>query len=124
MRKRIDFLRYALVFALCLAVVIVFAANGEAAEFKKEYKMQINVGSHILLGDGSSKIFRFGERANQRPDKHQTLLEQYPVERGPVEISPAGRQRGDRLCHGIDHQHIARHRRSQHLLPAVFHQQF
>jgi tripartite ATP-independent transporter DctP family solute receptor len=56
MKKRIDCLRYALVLALCLAVVIVFAANGEAAEFKKEYKMQINVGPQFYWGMGAQKF--------------------------------------------------------------------
>ena len=56
MKKRIDCLRYALVLALCIAVVIVFAANGESSEFKKEYKMQIYVGPQFYWGMGAQKF--------------------------------------------------------------------
>ena len=56
MIRRIENLRYALVLALCFAVVIVFTANGEAAEFKKEYKLQINVGSTFYWGMGAQKF--------------------------------------------------------------------
>ena len=56
MKRRIDYLRYFLVFALCFAVVIAYTANGEASEFKKEYKMQINVGPQFYWGMGAQKF--------------------------------------------------------------------
>jgi tripartite ATP-independent transporter DctP family solute receptor len=56
MTRRIDYLRYFLVFALCFAVVIAYTANGEASEFKKEYKMQINVGPQFYWGMGAQKF--------------------------------------------------------------------
>jgi len=56
MKRRIDYLNFALVMGLCLAVVIVFTANGEAAELKKEYKMQINVGPQFYWGMGAQKF--------------------------------------------------------------------
>jgi tripartite ATP-independent transporter DctP family solute receptor len=56
MNRRIDHLRYMLVLALCFAVAIVFSVNGEAADFKKEYKMQINVGPQFYWGMGAQKF--------------------------------------------------------------------
>jgi len=56
MTRRIDYLKCALILGLCLAVVIVFTPNGEAAEFKKEYKMQINVGPQFYWGMGAQKF--------------------------------------------------------------------
>ncbi len=56
MARRLNYSRFALVLALCFAVVIVFTANGKAAEFKKEYKMQINVGPQFYWGMGAQKF--------------------------------------------------------------------
>jgi tripartite ATP-independent transporter DctP family solute receptor len=56
MTKKSQFLKIALVLVLCLAVVGVFAATGKAAEFKKEYKMQINVGPQFYWGMGATKF--------------------------------------------------------------------
>jgi tripartite ATP-independent transporter DctP family solute receptor len=56
MSKETRFLKLALVLTLCLAVGIVFAAGGKAAEFKKEYKMQINVGPTFYWGMGATKF--------------------------------------------------------------------
>jgi tripartite ATP-independent transporter DctP family solute receptor len=56
MTKNTQFLKFALVLSLCLAVGIVFTANGNAAEFKKEYKMQINVPSTFYWGIGAQKF--------------------------------------------------------------------
>ena len=63
MKRRIGYLRNALVFVFCFAVAIVFIANGETAEFKKEYKMQINVGSTFYWGMGAQK---FSDLVNER----------------------------------------------------------
>ena len=56
MTKKTQFLKFALALSLCLAVGIVFTANGNAAEFKKEYKMQINVPSTFYWGMGAQKF--------------------------------------------------------------------
>jgi tripartite ATP-independent transporter DctP family solute receptor len=56
MTKKTQFLKFALALSLCLAVGIVFTANGKAAEFKKEYKMQINVPSTFYWGMGAQKF--------------------------------------------------------------------
>ena len=79
MTRRIDYLRYALVLALCVAIVIVFTANGETAEFKKEYKMQINVGSTFYWGMGAQKFSdlvkeRTKGQINIKPYWNSTLL--------------------------------------------------
>ena len=79
MTRRIDYLRNALVLALCFTVVIVFTANGETAEFKKEYKMQINVGSTFYWGMGAQKFSdlvkeRTNGQINIKPYWNSTLL--------------------------------------------------
>jgi tripartite ATP-independent transporter DctP family solute receptor len=56
MNRRIDYLRYTLAFAICFAVAIVFSVKGEAADLKKEYKMQINVGPQFYWGMGAQKF--------------------------------------------------------------------
>jgi TRAP-type C4-dicarboxylate transport system substrate-binding protein len=56
MNRRINHLRYTLALAICFAVTIVFSVNGEAADFKKEYKMQINVGPQFYWGMGAQKF--------------------------------------------------------------------
>ena len=56
MNRRIDHLRYSLALAICFAVAIIFGVNGEAADFKKEYKMQINVGPQFYWGMGAQKF--------------------------------------------------------------------
>jgi tripartite ATP-independent transporter DctP family solute receptor len=56
MNRRIAHLRYTLALAICFAVAIVFSVNGEAADFKKEYKMQINVGPQFYWGMGAQKF--------------------------------------------------------------------
>jgi tripartite ATP-independent transporter DctP family solute receptor len=79
MKRRIDYWRNTLVLAFCFALVIVFAANGEAAEFKKEYKMQINVGSTFYWGMGAQKFSdlvkeRTKDQINIKPYWNSTLL--------------------------------------------------
>jgi TRAP-type transport system periplasmic protein len=56
MKRNAFYLKFFLVLTLCLAVGIVYAANGKAAEFKKEYKMQINVPSTFYWGMGAQKF--------------------------------------------------------------------
>jgi tripartite ATP-independent transporter DctP family solute receptor len=56
MKQNTHCLKIALVLGLCLSVLMLFAAAGQAAEFKKEYKMQINVGSKFYWGMGAQKF--------------------------------------------------------------------
>ena len=56
MNRRIDHLRHTLALVTCFAMAIVFGVNGEAADFKKEYKMQINVGPQFYWGMGAQKF--------------------------------------------------------------------
>ncbi len=56
MKRNTLYLKSFLVLTLCLVVGIVLAANGKAAEFKKEYKMQINVGPQFYWGMGATKF--------------------------------------------------------------------
>jgi tripartite ATP-independent transporter DctP family solute receptor len=63
MTKKTRCLKVALVLALGIAVGIVFTTNGKAADFKKEYKMQINVGPQFYWGMGATK---FVELVKQR----------------------------------------------------------
>lgn len=49
-------LKIALVLTLCFSVALLFAAAGNAADFKKEYKMQINVGPQFYWGMGAQKF--------------------------------------------------------------------
>jgi len=63
MTKKAKFIKPVLIWGLCVAVVCVFGANGSAAEFKKEYKMQINVGPQFYWGMGAAK---FAELVQQK----------------------------------------------------------
>jgi len=63
MTKKAKFIKSVLIWGLCVAVVCVFGANGSAAEFKKEYKMQINVGPQFYWGMGAAK---FAELVQQK----------------------------------------------------------
>ncbi len=56
MTKSKQFLKFGLVFILSLIVTGYFGAAGETAEFKKEYKMQINVGPQFYWGMGAQKF--------------------------------------------------------------------
>jgi len=55
--KRIShYFKIALVLTLCFSVSLLFVANGNAAEFKKEYKMQLNVPASFYWGMGATKF--------------------------------------------------------------------
>ena len=56
MKQNTHCLKITLVLGLCLSVLMLVAAAGQAAEFKKEYKMQINVGSKFYWGMGAQKF--------------------------------------------------------------------
>lgn len=56
MLKKLMCLKYFLIVALCILVPMLFAAPGTAENFKKEYKMQINVGPQFYWGMGATKF--------------------------------------------------------------------
>jgi len=56
MKRNSHYFKIALVLTLCFAVGLLFAAAGKAADFKKEYKMQINVGPTFYWGLGAQKF--------------------------------------------------------------------
>ena len=67
MKKIIHGLKLMRIAASCLAMIIVFASPGGAAEFKKEYKLQINVGPQFYWGMGAQKFSDLvKERTNGR----------------------------------------------------------
>jgi len=64
MMKRFSYyLRYVLVSMICVSMVVLFAAQSEAGKFKKEYKMQLNVGPSFYWGMGATK---FAELVKQK----------------------------------------------------------
>jgi len=56
-------LQFFLAWALCFSVFIALTVSAEAADFKKEYKMQINVGPQFYWGMGAQK---FSDLVKQR----------------------------------------------------------
>lgn len=56
MLKKSMCLKYFLIVALCISVPMLFAAPATAENFKKEYKMQINVGPQFYWGMGATKF--------------------------------------------------------------------
>jgi len=79
MRNKNHFIKFALVLGLCLFVLTLFAAPGQAGKFKKEYKMQINVGSTFYWGMGAQKFSdlvkeRTNGQINIKPYWSSTLL--------------------------------------------------
>ena len=63
MKRFSYYLRYVLVSMICVSMVVLFAAQGEAGKFKKEYKMQLNVGPSFYWGMGATK---FAELVKQK----------------------------------------------------------
>ena len=64
MMKRFSYyLRYVLVSMICVSMVVLFAPQSEAGKFKKEYKMQLNVGPSFYWGMGATK---FAELVKQK----------------------------------------------------------
>jgi len=56
MKRNSHYFKIALVLTLCFSVSLLFVANGNAAEFKKEYKMQLNVPASFYWGMGATKF--------------------------------------------------------------------
>ena len=63
MKRFSYYFRYVLVSMICVSMVVLFAAQGEAGKFKKEYKMQLNVGPSFYWGMGATK---FAELVKQK----------------------------------------------------------
>ena len=56
MTRKTSYFMYILVFALCFSLLAVFTSSSEAGKFKKEYKMQLNVGPTFYWGMGATKF--------------------------------------------------------------------
>jgi tripartite ATP-independent transporter DctP family solute receptor len=63
MKKRIHYLKLAVVLVICACVFALTYSPAVAADFKKEYKMQINVGPQFYWGMGAQK---FADLVKQR----------------------------------------------------------
>jgi len=79
MKRNSHFFKIALVITLCFSVGLLFVANCKAAEFKKEYKMQINVGPTLYWGMGAQKFAdlvkeRTNGQINIKPYFNSSLL--------------------------------------------------
>ncbi len=103
MNRRINHLRYTLTLAICFAVAIVFSANGDAADFKKEYKMQINVGPQFYWGMGAQKFVdlvkeRTNGQINIKPYWGSQLLKGAQLKSAQLVANGV-----IDLCHGIHH---------------------
>ncbi len=62
-KKSLGYLRYVLVCVLSVSVVILFFSSSQAARYKKEYKMTLNVGPTFYWGMGAIK---FAELVKQK----------------------------------------------------------
>lgn len=56
MKEFSRYLKFALVIAVSLSVVFIFAPSSQAGNFKKEYKMTLNVGPQFYWGMGAIKF--------------------------------------------------------------------
>jgi tripartite ATP-independent transporter DctP family solute receptor len=63
MKRTTRHLQFFLALALCLSVLMALTVSAEAGNFKKEYKMQINVGPQFYWGMGAQK---FADLVKQR----------------------------------------------------------
>jgi len=63
MKRTTRHLQLLLAFALCFSVLMALTVSAEAGNFKKEYKMQINVGPQFYWGMGAQK---FADLVKQR----------------------------------------------------------
>jgi len=61
--RKTNYLKGIMIFALSLSVLLLFTTGSEAAQFKKEYKMQLNVGPTFYWGMGAIK---FAELAKEK----------------------------------------------------------
>lgn len=63
MKRFSYYLRYVLVSMICVSMVVLFAPQSEAGNYKKEYKMTLNVGPQFYWGMGATK---FAELVKQK----------------------------------------------------------
>jgi len=56
MTRKTSYLTCILVFALCFSVLMLFPPLSDAAKYKKEYKLQLNVGPTFYWGMGATKF--------------------------------------------------------------------
>jgi len=63
MKRRIHYLKLTFVLVICACVLVINYSPAAAADFKKEYKMQINVGPQFYWGMGAQK---FADLVKQR----------------------------------------------------------
>ncbi len=56
MKRFSYYLRYVLVSMICVSMVVLFAPQSEAGNYKKEYKMTLNVGPQFYWGMGAIKF--------------------------------------------------------------------
>ncbi len=79
MKRTTRYLKFFLAVALCFSVLAALTVSVEAANFKKEYKMQINVGPQFYWGMGAQKFAdlvkqRTGGQINIKPYWGSSLL--------------------------------------------------
>ena len=79
MKRTTRYLKFFLAVALCFSVLVALTVSVEAANFKKEYKMQINVGPQFYWGMGAQKFAdlvkqRTGGQINIKPYWGSSLL--------------------------------------------------
>lgn len=63
MERRIHYLKLAFALVICGSVLMITSSRTVAADFKKEYKLQINVGPQFYWGMGAQK---FSDLVKQR----------------------------------------------------------
>jgi TRAP-type C4-dicarboxylate transport system substrate-binding protein len=56
MKRNTGYLKLFLALMLCFSVLTALTVSAGAADFKKEYKMQINVGPQFYWGMGAQKF--------------------------------------------------------------------
>jgi len=79
MKRSTRYLTFFLALALCFSVLVALTVSVEAGNFKKEYKMQINVGPQFYWGMGAQKFAdlvkqRTGGQINIKPYWGSSLL--------------------------------------------------
>lgn len=79
MKRNTRYLKLFLALGLCFSVLTALTLSAQAADFKKEYKMQINVGPQFYWGMGAQKFAdlvkqRTGGQINIKPYYGSSLL--------------------------------------------------
>lgn len=74
MTKRSSYLKFVLVFVLCISVPVLFSYLSKAGIYKKEYRMTLNVGPQFYWGMGAIK---FVELVKQKTNGHINIKPYY-----------------------------------------------